>query len=136
MVLSPLNQNMTAYKSWFMFDDKIVALGNVTSTNGGEVETIVENRRLAGNKVFTVDGEEKLTNIGDEAELTDVKWAHLEGNTENNSDIGYYFLENGSVKAGKIHRTDKWSTVNSYMYPEGDPEVSDDYLTMYYDHGI
>lgn len=49
-----------AKKSWFMFDDEIVALGSdIRSTlSGSEVETIVENRKVALDKsnTLTVDG--------------------------------------------------------------------------------
>ena len=49
-----------AKKSWFMFDDEIVALGSdIRSTlDGSSVETIVENRKIALDKsnILTVDG--------------------------------------------------------------------------------
>ncbi|MEQ2457535.1 polysaccharide lyase family 8 super-sandwich domain-containing protein, partial [Flavonifractor hominis] len=37
-----------AKKSWFMFDDEIVALGSgITSNTGNYVETVIDNRRIA-----------------------------------------------------------------------------------------
>lgn len=50
-------------KSWFMFDDEVVAVGSdIRSTlSGSDVETIVENRKVNLDKsnVLTVDGEEQ-----------------------------------------------------------------------------
>lgn len=57
-------------KSWFMFDDEVVAVGSdIRSTlNGSDVETIVENRKVNLDKsnVLTVNGEEQgFTSGGD-----------------------------------------------------------------------
>lgn len=45
MDLEGWNSTLTAKKSWFMFDDEIVALGaGISSTDNRTIETIVENR--------------------------------------------------------------------------------------------
>ena len=48
MQLSPDGRQLSAKKSWFLFDDELVALGaDIRSTAAGKtVETIVENRRV------------------------------------------------------------------------------------------
>lgn len=55
---------LEARKSYFMFDDEIVALGTAGSEIDKGVETIVEGRRLTGegNNTFTVNGTPALTN--------------------------------------------------------------------------
>lgn len=62
-------------KSWFMFDDEIVAVGSdIRSTlSGSPVETIVENRKLNMDKsnVLTVNGElQEFTDNGEPHEET------------------------------------------------------------------
>lgn len=80
-------------KSWFMFGDKIVALGSgITSTNDQPVETIVENRQLnsSGNNALTINGAVYQEAPDWSTTFTGVDWAHLQGNVPG-SDIGYYF---------------------------------------------
>jgi hyaluronate lyase len=72
-------------KSWFMFDDEIVALGAGISSNSAgpqPVETIIDNRKLsdAGDNVLTVNGAAKTSQLGWSENMENVKWAHLAGN--------------------------------------------------------
>ena len=54
-LLSPDKQG-DAKKSWFFFDDEVVALGSDIKSSGGQpVETIVENRRMLPGFTFDVD---------------------------------------------------------------------------------
>ncbi|TBL68558.1 polysaccharide lyase family 8 super-sandwich domain-containing protein [Paenibacillus thalictri] len=54
-----MNNDVDSKKSWFMFDDEIVALGSgIKSTSGNPVETIIENTKLkndATNRI-TING--------------------------------------------------------------------------------
>lgn len=82
--------NLEAKKSWFMFDDEIVALGaGIKLTENRKVETIIENRR-SSNSLY-VDGIEKSQSRGWSENLNNVSWIHLDGTS------GYYFPENSSV---------------------------------------
>lgn len=47
MWLDAVDSTLEAKKSWFMFDDEVVALGaGINSTDNRNIETIIENRRL------------------------------------------------------------------------------------------
>ena len=50
-----------AKKSWFLFDDEIVAVRQITSSTGNYVETVIENRKLKedGSNQVLIDGEER-----------------------------------------------------------------------------
>lgn len=51
------NSTLNAKKSWFLFDDELVALGtDINANDGFDVHTVVENRRL--NKELVLSGEE------------------------------------------------------------------------------
>ncbi|MFC3801186.1 polysaccharide lyase family 8 super-sandwich domain-containing protein [Cohnella sp. GCM10012308] len=55
MDLKAYNKTLKAKKSWFMFDDEIVALGSgINSTDGSNIETTIENRLL--NKAGIMQG--------------------------------------------------------------------------------
>ncbi|HOO26262.1 MAG TPA: polysaccharide lyase 8 family protein, partial [Clostridiales bacterium] len=57
--------DLKAKKSWFIFDDEIVALGaDINCSDSYDSLTIVENRRLAADKVFYADGRGIEANVG------------------------------------------------------------------------
>ncbi len=81
-----------AKKSWFMFDNEIVALGaGIKLTENRSVETIVENRSSL--KPLYVDNIAKPQTKGWEENLNSPSWIHLEGTS------GYYFPELTKVNA-------------------------------------
>ncbi|MDN3018457.1 polysaccharide lyase family 8 super-sandwich domain-containing protein [Paenibacillus sp. BSR1-1] len=121
-------------KSWFMFDDEIVALGaDISSTNESKVETIIENRQLNdhGDNKLIVNGKEKLNQLGDSETLNNVKWAHLEGNVQS-SNIGYYFPESTSLYGLRESRTGSWNEINNGGSSES---ITRNYLSLAFDHG-
>ncbi|MBM7587283.1 hypothetical protein JOC86_003856 [Bacillus pakistanensis] len=128
------NSSLQAKKSWFMFDNEIVALGaDITSSDDRPIETIVENRKIrqdGSNKVI-INGESPLNELGSEKEIKEVEWAYLEGNGEG-ADIGYYFPEKANLYVKKEQREGKWSDIN-YGGPE--EVIKRSYATMWLDHG-
>jgi hyaluronate lyase len=137
MELDANGSTLTVKKSWFMFDDEIVALGSgITSTDSRTIETIVENRKInsSGSNAFTVNGTVKSTALGWSESMTGVNWAHLTGNVSG-SDIGYYFPEGTTVKGLREARTGKWSLIDGRA---GTPttNMTRNYLTLWLDHGL
>ena len=56
---------LTAKKAWFLFDDEIVSLGSdINCSDNYSAETIIENRRIDENTVFTADGNPVNGNCG------------------------------------------------------------------------
>ncbi|MCR2805264.1 polysaccharide lyase family 8 super-sandwich domain-containing protein [Paenibacillus soyae] len=123
-VLTP--SNLTARKSWFMFDDEIVALG-AGITNSGQtgngwdgaprrVETVIDNRKLtaSGTNALTVNGAAKPPTLGWSQSLSGTSWIHLQGNTSGNgASIGYYFPQGTTVQAVRESRTGTWHDINT-----------------------
>lgn len=137
MQLQPVDQTLNAKKSYFMFDNEIVALGSdITAEDGDSVETTIENLKLnaAGNNKFIVNGEEKSAQLGYSESISDANWAYIEGNYEN-SDVGYYFPDTASFNVLRENRTGTWSDVNQAATQKDDTEKNANYLTMYIDHG-
>lgn len=99
--------SLEAKKSWFMFDNEIVALGSgITLQESRRVETIVENRKSSN--VLSVDGVAKPQARGWSEVLSNVSWIQLDGTS------GYYFPGN--------------PTINAYRDYNG-------YIQLYFDHG-
>lgn len=121
-------------KSWFMFDDEMVALGaGITSINNRKVETIIENRQLkdTGDNVLNVNGEIQPNTFGSSKSMNNVKWAHLEGNVSG-SHIGYYFPNTANIESLREARTGSWKEINTggSLNP-----VTRNYVSMAFNHG-
>jgi len=137
MDLHTIDRTLEAKKSWFMFDDEIVALGaGITSTDGIGTETIVENRKLnaAGDNALTVDGTAEPTALGWSGTLTGVDRAHLAGSVAG-SDIGYYFPGGATVSGLREQRTGNWKQLNSSSEWGNSTPLTRNYLSLSLDHG-
>ncbi|MBC1558338.1 hypothetical protein HB911_06495 [Listeria booriae] len=106
--------SLSAKKSWFFLDDIIVAMGTgITSTEGLNTQTIVENRQLLNpSNTFSVNGQEIPLAQNTTKQVTNVSWAHLAGTTSN-QDIGYIFPQFTNVNAFKQTQFGNWDTLDS-----------------------
>jgi len=94
--------SLKAKKSWFMFDNEIVALGaGISLTEARTPMTIIENRSPLGKTNtktipnLTIDNVVKSAAKGWSEDLVSPKWACLEGTG------GYYFPQNYTVTASR-----------------------------------
>ena len=126
-------------KSWFMFDDEIVAIGSsITSDTGNCVETIIDNRQIELDLSNTVTINGETPDLVDNSDSNDkhgttiknAQWANIQGSTEN-STIGYYFPKEGTTIQALKERRDSNYNVQHYT----DKEVSGSYATLWFDHG-
>jgi uncharacterized protein (TIGR03437 family) len=119
MLLQPDGRQLSARKSWFLFDDEVVALGaDIRGTAAGQtVETIVENRRLTASTAFT--------------SAPDGAWGHLAGASAGAS-IGYVFPGNPPWKSLKETRSGAWRQINA---GGSATTLSAQYETLWFDHG-
>ncbi|MPQ42186.1 polysaccharide lyase 8 family protein [Clostridium tarantellae] len=135
MQINNKNDQLKANKSWFMFDNEIVALGSAITNPDKEnsTETIIENRKInkKGTNPFIIDGDLKVANLGDKDKINNVKWAYLQGDNAG-ADIGYYFPEGETLNIIRENRKGNWNDINS---AKGDKPAENNYLTMYINHG-
>lgn len=128
------DRSLRAKKSWFCLDDMVIALGaGITSTDGDQITTCVENRNLHGDptRSLFVDGRRQGTGPGWHAHLTGAHWAHLDGVG------GYLFPGGGPLRAGRETRTGNWREINSGMSTAGSARpVTRPYLALWFDHGV
>lgn len=128
------NSTLTAKKSWFMFDNEIVALGSGISSNDNRtIESIVENRKIREDRSnnLLINGEKPELTAGQQ-HTVEAKWAFLEGNVPG-SDIGYYFPEGRTLRVKKEQQTGSWKDIN-YGGPSN--PITRSYATMWFDHGV
>jgi hyaluronate lyase len=122
-------------KSWFLFDDKMVALGaGINSTSAGAVETIVDNRRIdaAGDNALVVNGSAQPTALGTTSTLSNVSWAWLDGNAAG-SGVGYYFPTPVSVNTLRENRTGTWNAINTGG--QTSPQSTNNFVSLALAHG-
>lgn len=108
----------TAQKSYFYFDDEMVALGaGITSTSAASIHTTVN--QVAAMPNAQVDGAPVAADTSGKL-LADPTWAY-------NDKVGYVFPGSGSVRVSDATQT------GSYF---GEPNESHDAFTLYIDHGV
>ncbi|MFN7938735.1 MAG: polysaccharide lyase 8 family protein [Bryobacteraceae bacterium] len=114
MALRPDGRELAAKKSWFLFDDEVVAMGSdIRAATGANVETIVENRLLRGEAEF--------------ARAEDGSWAHLAA-----GQIGYVFPGAKDWKEARESRSGSWSLINA---GGSAASLTGRYQTVWFDHG-
>uniref|UniRef100_UPI003F49B3D3 polysaccharide lyase 8 family protein n=1 Tax=Cupriavidus necator TaxID=106590 RepID=UPI003F49B3D3 len=148
--------NLTGKKSWFMMDDRIIAVGSDIADNVSRpVETIVDNRRLlppytgnpgGGNKLTINNSNYAPAALGAGPQMaTSVRWAHLQGSvlstcspaingascTTGSKGVGYYFPTPVTLTVLREARTDAWSSVGT----GSSTQVTDNYLSLAIPHG-
>jgi hyaluronate lyase len=106
---------LSGRKAWFLFGDRIVAVGSgIASRDGVPVETIVENRKLDANggNTLTVDGVAQPAAPGTTATLRGVHWAHLAGNVPG-SDVAWYFPDAPALDSLREIRSATWRAMSA-----------------------
>ncbi|WP_193726693.1 polysaccharide lyase family 8 super-sandwich domain-containing protein [Paenibacillus guangzhouensis] len=130
--------DLSGKKSWFMFDDEIVALGtdiHKTSAVTKPVETIVDNRKLnsSGNNAFVINGVQVPTALDYAGDIDAVDWAHLAGNgAGSGADMGYYFPTAPTLHVVREARTGSWSEINNGQSKD---QLTRNYASIAFEHG-
>ncbi len=123
-------------KSWFMFDDEIIALGSgITDTNDGNaVETIIENRKISDSGYsFIIDDSVQPFTDGRQYSAQNPQWMYLQHSNPEAS-IGYYFPAETRVNVLRESRTGSWSDIDGRSNVPTE-EIQATYATMWIDHG-
>ena len=133
-----MGSNLTANKSWFMIDGRIIAIGtNITSTTARPVATTIDQRRLAGGMPISfVLGGTQINSV-QEHRVTSPVWAHLEyiGSTGYTAQLGWFIPNvgtNRNLTVGLTEQTGRWS-YNNHL--QSDELFSDIYAILYIEHG-
>ena len=134
MRLHPYGLSLLAKKSWFFFDDEMVALGAEISASG-LVETIIDNRKInsAGTDDLTVDNQVQGESMGWTGSFADADWAHL-ASTHSGGAIGYYFPGGMDIRADRKVETGAWSDIDTVPGLDDTVETNT-FVTMSTHHG-
>ncbi|SUK49916.1 polysaccharide lyase 8 family protein [Staphylococcus aureus] len=120
------DKTLTAKKSYFILNDKIVFLGTgikSTASSKNPVTTI-ENRKANGYTMYTDD---KQTTASDNQETNSV---FLES-TDTKKNIGYHFLNKAKITVKKESHIGKWSEINK---SQKDTQKTDEYYEVTQKH--
>ncbi len=103
------DKTLTAKKSYFILNDKIVFIGTgIKSTvSSKNPVTTVENRKANGYKLYTDDIETTTSN--DNTQETNSVFLESSDTKKN---IGYRFLDKPKITVNKETLTGKWSDIN------------------------
>ena len=130
------DKSLSARKSWFFLDDKVVCLGAaITSASGFDVFTTIDNRSFAPGTVPNVrtDNRNRALAAADGA-ITVKRNVHIMGHG------GYVFLKgenvSGAIDVQVVPRSGDWQTINSGSDTGGTTDVKNrDYVTLTHHHG-
>lgn len=130
MTLQAATTDLAGKKSWFCFDEYVVAAGaGITSTSGYPVETFLETRNLHtnGENALTVNGVQLPYEQNSVRTWTDAQWMHLEGVG------GYIFPSPRALRAHRYERTGSYHDINT---SGSTTAITRRYLTLSQEHGI
>ncbi|HDG5660606.1 TPA: polysaccharide lyase 8 family protein [Staphylococcus aureus] len=121
------DKTLTAKKSYFILNDKIVFLGTgIKSTDSSKNPvTTIENRKSNGYTLYTDD---KQTTASDNQETNSV---FLESTNKPKNNIGYHFLNKLKITVKKESHTGKWSDINKSQKSE---DKKDEYYEVTQKH--
>jgi hyaluronate lyase len=130
------DKSLSARKSWFFLDDKVVCLGAaIASSSGYDVFTTIDNRSFAPGTVPNVrtDNRNRVLTAADGA-ITVKRNVHIMGHG------GYVFLSgenvSGTIDVQVVPRSGDWQSINSGSDTGGTTEVKNrDYVTITHHHG-
>ncbi len=127
------DSKLYARKSYFMFDDEIVAVGSgIKDTSGTMVNTIVEDRIWREGDVLTVNGEKVSPDFGNEyssSEITSMHFSNMGGYVFLDAQDMKYQMADGEradfLEIWMEHGTNPSDAGYSYVYlPEATPEAT------------
>lgn len=96
-------QTLSAKKSWFILDDKIVFVGS--GINNKAARTTIENRKADGYTLYK-DNQTLGKSINEEANSVFLKAEDQQNN------IGYHFFKPTKLNVDKVERTGSWQDIN------------------------
>src|SRR5690625_799364 len=124
---SPID-SLSARKSWFFFDEEVVALGSdIRSPTDFPVATTL-NQSLRNGTVRVGIGDSVVLPGEGEHRLIDAKWVHHDG-------IGYLFPEPAMVHLDNVRRHGRWSDINGQSWAQALAPVRKDLFTLWLNHG-
>lgn len=102
------NDLLSAKKSWFMFDDAIVALGsNITNNSSTDALTVMENRKIANDATVTVNGAPLAANSSAEGDINRIA---IEYDDAKNP-LQYLMLSDHAGTVTRECRSGNWSDI-------------------------
>ncbi len=123
------DKTLTAKKSYFILNDKIVFLGTgIKSTDSSKNPvTTIENRKANGYTLYTDDKQTTASNINDQGTNS----VFLESTNKPKNNIGYHFLNKPKITVTKESHTGKWNEINK---SQKDTQKTDEYYEVTQKH--
>ncbi|MEI6137889.1 MAG: polysaccharide lyase 8 family protein [Mariniphaga sp.] len=118
-------EGVSAFKSWFYFDDAFVCLGSGINTDQDKVVTTSVNQSLLKGEVLVAQKGRKSVQKSGSHDLENVDWII-------HDKWGYYFPGSAAIKLENRERTGAWSRV---VEPMSDKVLNTNIFQLWFDHG-
>lgn len=130
-VLLPMN--VKGKKSWFMMDDKVIALGSaIKGTTSATIETILENRMLDSTSHYKLTNQDNQLIENQQSSLKKDNWLLLSSDKPNQN-LGYIMLEDQQVKTELETREGTYQQIND-AFPSN-KQYRETYQKIIINHG-
>lgn len=129
MQMSAAASDLSGRKSWFCFDEYVVALGaGIRSGSGKAVETCLEHRKIPADRdrTVTVNGTVWADTGDGTASWADARWVHVAGVA------GYVFPSARALTANRQQRQGSYRLIDSRG---ATTPITRRYLTLSHQHG-
>ncbi|MFD2037172.1 polysaccharide lyase family 8 super-sandwich domain-containing protein [Belliella marina] len=116
-----------AKKSWFFFDEEVVALGAGIQSNASQnLNTTVNQTLLKGSVSISSNQQEQSLTQGSHQFPNGLDWVW-------HSKVGYLFPEGSNIKISNQTQTGSWSSINQ---TQSSASVNEEVFKLWIDHGI
>jgi chondroitin AC lyase len=118
--------DLTAHKEWFFGPNGVICLGaGITSNQGYDVLTTLNQSLLNGPIVVKKDSGTKILSVGQHTESNDINWVYHNG-------VGYLFLQKERVHAGAAEQQGSWHRIHETASSKS---IQKKVFNLWIDHG-
>lgn len=108
------NRELSAKKSWFMFDNEVVALGaDIQNSSSDKAITTIENRIVNHEAILTIDGETVQGNYTGQAKHFEIINDTNKTARDGYPVVQYSILDDAHIDINKVCRSGDWSDIGT-----------------------
>lgn len=124
---SPLDP-LSARKSWFFFDDEVVALGAAIRSDSDYPVATTLNQSLLSGEIIAADADGPSVLARGEHDPEDILWVH-------HDKTAYVFSDPMPVRIENRPRDGRWAEITGQSWAASAERVRKDVFTLWLDHG-
>lgn len=111
MKFTNASRDLSAKKSWFMFDEQVVALGSdIDNSSNAQAVTTIENRLVNPKAILTIDNNIVTSDFSGQAKEFSIQYTDINGNE---ATIQYSIMDNSAIDVTKQCRSGNYADIGT-----------------------